>query len=150
VRSLLVFSAMPVERAYIYFFNDEDQPSLHASSGITRHFQPKPSFYALGHLQRVLGGFRFERIVTNEPGRLRVQEYRNDTDRTAWVVWSPTGEERHFTATLDGAPGKLLEVERMPLAAAGRPAHELATQKADGGVDVEVDESPLYLIFEKH
>lgn len=26
VRSLLVFSAMPVERAYIYFFNDEDQP----------------------------------------------------------------------------------------------------------------------------
>ena len=26
VRSLLVFSAMPVERAYIYFFNDEDKP----------------------------------------------------------------------------------------------------------------------------
>ena len=67
VRSLLVFSAMPVERAYVYFFNDEDQPSLHASSGITRHFQPKPSFHALAHLQRVLGDYRFQRIVTNQP-----------------------------------------------------------------------------------
>jgi len=41
VRSLLVFSAMPVERAYLYFFNDEDQPRFHASAGITRHYQPK-------------------------------------------------------------------------------------------------------------
>ena len=57
VRSLLVFSAMPLQRVYIYFFNDEDQAGLHASSGITRHFQAKPSFYALSHLQRVLGDY---------------------------------------------------------------------------------------------
>ncbi len=73
VRSLLVFSTMPVQRAYIYFFNDEDEPKLHASSGITRHFKPKPSYYALGHLQRVLGDYRFERILTNQPARIRVQ-----------------------------------------------------------------------------
>ncbi len=39
VRSLLVFSAMPVERAYLYFFNDENKASLHASSGLTRNFK---------------------------------------------------------------------------------------------------------------
>ena len=149
VRSLLVFSALPVERAYLYFFNDEDQPRLHASSGITRHFQPKPSFYALDHLQRVLGGFRFERVVTNDAGRLRVQEYRDEAGKIAWAVWSPTGKERHFTATLERTPGKLVAVERMPLAAEGHPVQAPAAQKADGGVEVEVDESPLYLIFEK-
>jgi hypothetical protein len=89
VRSLLVFSAMPVERAYIFFFNDEDQPRLHASAGITRRFEPKPSFYALTHLQRVLGEYRFQSVVTNEPGRLRVQEYRNDSKQIVWAVWSP-------------------------------------------------------------
>jgi hypothetical protein len=40
VRAFLVFAAMDVNRAYLYFFNDADEPSFHASSGITRNFQP--------------------------------------------------------------------------------------------------------------
>jgi hypothetical protein len=147
VRSLLVFSAMPVERAYIYFFNDEDQPSLHASAGITRHFQPKASYYALTHLQRVLGEYRFRNVVTNEPGRLRVQEYRNDSNKIIWAVWSPTGDRRGFSATLDGVPGKLVDAQHMPLTAnlSDRPS---AAQLSGLKVKVEVDESPLYLVFE--
>lgn len=145
VRSLLVFSAMPVERAYVYFFNDEDQPSLHASSGITRHFQPKPSFHALAHLQRVLGGHRFTRIVTDEPGRLRVQEYRSDSSGPVWVVWSPTGEGKSLAATLEHPPGKLLEAQRMPLAS-GATAVSIR-QDASGRIEVQVDESPVYLVF---
>jgi len=147
VRSLLVFSAMPVERAYIYFFNDEDQPRLHASAGITRHFQPKPSFYALTHLQRVLGEYRFQTVVTNEPGRLRVQEYRNDSKQVIWAVWSPTGDGRDFTITLDNVPGKLLAAQHMPLTA--NPSAPLTTtQVAPRQVRLQVDESPLYLVFE--
>jgi serine/threonine-protein kinase ATR len=148
VRSLLVFSAMPVERAYIYFFNDDDQPSVHASAGITRHFQPKPSFYALTHLQHVLGDYRFQRIVTNEAGRLRVQEYGNGSKRIIWTVWSPTGDGRSLTATLDNLPGRLVDAQHMPLTAdsAAPPA---VTQPNAGQVQVPVDESPLYLIFEK-
>jgi hypothetical protein len=144
-RSLLVFSAMPVERAYIYFFNDEDQPSMHGSSGITRHFQPKPSFYALAHLQAVLGGCRFARIVTNEPDRLRVQEYRNDSGGLVWAVWSPTGEGKSFTATLENTPGKLLYAQRMPLAPGATPVS--AKQDGAGRIEVPVDESPVYLVF---
>lgn len=147
VRSLLLFSAMPVERAYIYFFNDEDKPGLHASAGVTRYFQPKPSFHALAHLQRVLGEYRFQKIVTNEPGQLRVQEYRNDSKKTIWVAWSPTGAERSFTATLDQVPGKLVDAQRTPLTAepAVRPS---VAQDKPGQINVQVDESPLYLIFE--
>ncbi len=46
VRAFLVFAAMDVGRAYLYFFNDSDEPSFHAASGITRNFEPKPSFHA--------------------------------------------------------------------------------------------------------
>ena len=124
VRSLLVFSAMPVERAYIYFFNDEDQPRLHASAGITRHFQPKPSYYALTHLQRVLGEYRFQSVVTNEPGRLRVQEYRNDSKQIIWAVWSPTGDGRVSTPRSTASPGGWLTCSTCrspPILPSGQP-----------------------------
>ena len=147
VRSLLVFSAMPVERAYVFFFNDEDKPGVHASAGITRHFRPKPSFHALAHLQQVLGEYRFHSIVTNELG-LRVQEYRNDSRKIIWVVWSPTGAERNITVTLENVPGQLVGVQRMPLTAdsSDRPA---ITQTGRRLAKVSVDESPLYLTFDR-
>jgi len=148
VRSLLVFSAMPVERAYIYFFNDDDQPSVHASAGLTRHFQPKPAYYAVGHLHRVLGDYRFERIVTNEPGRVRVQEYANDANRIVWAVWSPTGSAQTTSMTLDKVPGKLVAAQAMPLSQADAKRPE-ATQGTDGSVKLQVTESPAYLVFEK-
>ena len=147
VRSLLVFSAMPIERAYVFFFNDEDQPRLHASAGITRNFQPKPSYHALTHLQRILGDYRFQRVVTNEPGRLRVQEYRNASRKTIWAIWSPTGDGRSFTTTLDRIPGRLVDTRHMPLIA-NPPAAAPASQVSPRQVKVQIDESPLYLIFE--
>jgi hypothetical protein len=147
VRSLLVFSATPVERAYIFFFNDEDQPSVHASAGITRHFQPKPSYYALTHLQRMLGDYRFQNVVTNSPGRLRVQEYRNDSKKIIWVVWSPTGDGSVFTTTLENVPGRLVDAQRMPLTAK-LSAGPNATPAGVRQVTVQVDESPAYLVFE--
>lgn len=148
VRSLLVFSAMPVERAYIYFFNDDDQPSLHASAGITRHFQPKPSYHALAHLQRMLGEYRFQSIVTNEPGRLRVQEYWNHSNKRVWVVWSPTGDGSTRTVTLDKVPGKLVDAQLMPLAVV-TPNRPSVAQDENGKITLHAAESPAYLVFEK-
>lgn len=150
VRSLLVFSAMPVERAYIYFFDDKDKPSLHASSGITRNFQPKPSFHALAHLQRTLGEYRFHRIVTNQTAKLRIHEYRhgNGSKKTSWAVWLPTGEGRRSTVTLEGAPGKLVDSQHMPFTAASLNSQRSAKQNSEGNIETEVSESPLYLFFE--
>lgn len=152
VRSLLVFASMPVGRAYIYFFNDRNIPSLHASAGITRNFEPKPSFHALAHLQRVLGDFRFHRIVTDVPGKLRVQEFEHgeNPDQLVWAVWSPTGERVTLRETLSRVPGRLVRAERMPLAA-NEPAlpEGGAVQRSDGSVEADVTESPLYLVFER-
>ncbi len=146
VRSLLVFSALPVERAYVYFFNDDDQPGLHASAGLTRHFKPKPSFHALAHLQRTLGDCRFQEIVTNQPGHLRIYQYRNSAGKIVWAVWSPTGEGKKFTTTLENLPGKLTDIQRMPLTG-DSPAPPSIPADTSGEFVAEVDENPLYLIF---
>ncbi len=145
VRSLLVFSGMPVERAYIYFFDDKDKPSFHASSGITRNFQPKPSFHALAHLQRVLGDYRFGRVVNNEPGALRIQEYLHGEDRKkfAWVAWSQTGNGTVLKTQLAERPGNLIKVEKMPLLA---KETEVGVRPVAG--ELEITESPTYLFFE--
>ena len=146
VRSLLIFSTMPVERAYIYFFNDNDTPQLHGSSGITRHFQPKPAYHALSHLQQMLGEYQFSRIVRDDPGKLRVQEYkhgRND-DLFVWVAWSPTGEGKTLNYSPVGYPGKITDIQRMPFAA-GDVKHETIPSP----LTVQVGESPTYLFFSR-
>lgn len=148
VRSLLVFSAMPVERAYIYFFNDEDKASLHASSGLTRNFQPKPSFHAVSHLQDTLGEYRFTRIVRNEVGKVRVQEYQHaSSNKKIWVVWSPTGDGKPVLVTLDKLPGKLVEATKMPLYEKNKEI-ALPREKSPGVIEMQVSGSPVYLGFE--
>lgn len=148
VRSLLIFSAMPVERAYIYFFNDEDKASLHASSGLTRNFRPKPSFHAVSHLQKTLGEYRFTRIVRNEAGKLRVQEYQHATsNKKIWAVWTPTGDGKPVTVTLDNLPGKLAGATLMPLIVPGA-AVSMPKVKSPGVVEVQASGSPVYLSFE--
>lgn len=150
VRSLLVFSAMPVERAYIYFFDDENKASVHASSGLTRNFKPKPSFFAVRHLQETLGDFRFRRAVTGDPGSLRVHEYLSDgpSRRVVWAVWSPDDKPGTRRVKLRDVPGRLLSSTRMPLADGDVPDGG-ARQTAAGEVEVDAGGSPVYLMLGK-
>ena len=148
IRSLLVFSAMPVERAYIYFFNDDDKPSLHASAGITRHFQRKPSFYALTHLQRALGDYHFTRLVTNVVGTIHIQEYAQEpaSGKRVWTVWAPTGGGEMVSHALGSFPGRVTRIERMPLSAEG--AQNVSLQQHGDIVTVPVNGSPVYVFME--
>ena len=59
VRSYLLFSEMGIDKAFVYFFNDADKPSFHACSGITRNFQPKPSYHSIAWMLRHLADYRF-------------------------------------------------------------------------------------------
>ena len=149
VRSLLVFSAMPVDRAYVYFFNDDDKASLHASSGLTRHFKPKPSFYAVSHLQKTLGDYRFVRIVTNQPGNLRVHEYQNGhhPNQVVWAVWSPSSGADPVSTQLVDVPGKLVSSTVMPLTES-LTSVGTARQLRPGKVEMTVSETPEYLRLE--
>jgi serine/threonine-protein kinase ATR len=146
VRSFLVFARMPVDKAYIYFFNDSDEAGFHASSGITRNFQPKPAYHAVAHLNKSLGEYRFAKTVTNKAGELQVDEYVHGSDakQRVWVSWLASGADKTQETTLTNVPGKVIKAERMPLAAGDEAAK--ATFRAKGGdVTVTVSESPTYL-----
>ncbi|MCW3051037.1 MAG: hypothetical protein JWN14_207, partial [Chthonomonadales bacterium] len=145
VRSFLVFSALDVDRAYIYYYDDEDAPTLHAASGLTRHFTPKPSFYAVSHLYETLGNYRFTRAIVQEAGSVYAYEYQSGTNSKdrIWAVWSPTGSNREAEVVLPTLRGKILRAEQMPLQAGkAKPA---TYRVQDGKVTLKVGEAPVYL-----
>ena len=145
VRSWLVFAALPVNRAYLYFFNDNDAPQLHGSSGLTRNFQPKPAFYSTAHLYRVLGDYRFSKALIERPGDAMLYEFThaNDARRRIWVAWSPTGSARTTALQMPPTNAVIEKCEQMPLCAGDPPALPFAP---DSG-KVAISESPLFLFL---
>lgn len=144
VRSLLMFSAMDVAKAFVFFFNDDDAPSLHAASGITRKFAPKPSFHALAQLQRAVGERRFHAKLLEAGERTYAYEYRAPGLESVIVVWSPTGRGRTAEARLSLGRRRVTRAERMAVRE-GKPEPLVVRQSADGVARVPVTESPTYL-----
>ena len=145
VRSFLLFSKYDVARAYIFFFDDKDEPQIHGSSGLTRQGRPKPAFHAVAHLKKTLGDYRFRRVVEEKPSHDFVYEYVHDDDSKLriWAIWSPTGTGKHERIELKTEGMTLLGAERTPLAA-GEARSERPTAGA-GMISVDCDESPLFL-----
>lgn len=149
VRSFLVFSAMELDRAYLYWFNDEDKPSIHAAAGLTRNYQPKPSYYAQSHLLKTLGDYRFARVVQSTPGDAYIYEFQHGKDKSQyiWAVWSATGSNRTTQVALKGLPGKIQKAEQMPLAPGAAPSVRI--ESGSPTPTVQVSESPLYVWVKK-
>ncbi len=149
VRSIFLFATFDVDRAYIYFFNDEDQPQLHGSSGLTRNFEPKPSFYAVAHLYRTLGDYRFSRIVHQQTGDACVYEFAHSTDPTkrVWAAWSPTGVQRQSKLKLPLNGWQWQKAEAMPLSKADATVPEVRVSGNE--LQLEISESPVYLFMSR-
>ncbi len=145
VRSTLVFMTLDVARAYIFYYDDNDEASVHASSGITRKFQPKPSYHALSHLQRTLGDFRLSRVRASKPGELYVYEFEQASQpaRKILAAWSPTGSGRTADVSIEVGGARVSRAERMPLEAGAVPAESVEVK--DGSARVKLTESPIYL-----
>lgn len=146
VRSYLMFADMDIDRAYLYWFNDSDEPTLHASSGITRNYQPKPSYYAMAHLLKTLGNYRFEKELvkqTNGAFAFDFQSGNNAGDHII-AVWMATRHGEPTPVTLPPLRGKVVKAERMPLSSAA-PNPTPFQVAADGSVTLKADGSPVYL-----
>ncbi|HEY4064307.1 MAG TPA: cellulase family glycosylhydrolase [Puia sp.] len=159
VRSFLLFVTRDIDRAYLYFYNDDDEPAVHGSSGLTRRFQPKMSFWAVRQLYETLGNYRFHRIVKNEDGKLFVYEFEqgDDTHKKIWVAWSPTGtptqekegyQPRTIKVTLDNMPGKPLLVTGMATADGPAPAAKWEPA-GDKAITLTIGESPTFIVMNK-
>ncbi|HCE42337.1 MAG TPA: hypothetical protein DET40_02170 [Lentisphaeria bacterium] len=149
VRSFLALSAIDIERAYLYFFNDGDSPSFHASSGITRNLEPKMSYWAMAHLYQSLGDYRLNATIEKDAKGAYVFEFVNGKDpkKLIWVAWSPTGSNLELQKDLK-LPGKLVKAERMPTAKDEKTAVTLAPDDK-GSARAQLTESPLYIWIEK-
>lgn len=152
-RSWLAFSGMDLDKAYMYFFDDKDVPSVHASSGLTRNGVPKPSFWATKHLQETLGDYRFDEKIVENPDDLYVYSFVNGEDSAdlVWAVWLPTGEDGETELTfeqilLENLPGTVLSAERMALTGNGA-THVSYSQIDDTSISLMVGESPIFLRF---
>jgi hypothetical protein len=152
VRSLLCFSELDVQRAYIYYYDDNNVPSVHASSGITRNFEPKSSFWALKHLYTTLGKYRFNKIVRQEKDLVYVYEYLHGTDPKSaiWVLWSPTGSNLKKTIIVSDLVGEIEDITLMPT-----NEHPLTETKWDyidkkkKAIKLEISESPTYILMNR-
>jgi hypothetical protein len=146
VRAWLMFAREGVDRAYLYFFNDDDTPQVHGSSGLTRNFVPKPSFHAATWLQRSLGDYAFNRAIREDSGDAWVYEFIHESDprKRVFAVWKPAAPAS--STSLSFGSGKIVKAERMPLKA-GEP-EPLELSLADGGAKVEAGESPVFVWVE--
>lgn len=158
VRSFLIFSAMDIDRAYLYFYDDKNQPHVHGAAGLTRNGTPKMSFHAVQQLYATLGDYRFNRAVEKTKA-LYLYEFKRDKDLNdlIWTAWSPTGNRtdgdpnyrgRASLVTLKNLPGKVQKVFAMQRAREPPPT---VTWKALGpsSLELTVSESPVYLFFKK-
>jgi serine/threonine-protein kinase ATR len=148
IRSYLIFSEMDMDRAYMYFYNDSDGASVHASSGLTRNGNPKQVYWAQCHLLDSLADYRFSQVIQKVAGNLYIYAYQHKSDPTdvIWVLWSPTGSGRTTMVTLTGLPGMPLLAERMPLTSGTPLLVDIETLGPDA-IRLEVAESPTYLHF---
>jgi hypothetical protein len=160
VRSFFVFAERDVQRAYIYFYDDNDSPSVHGCAGLTRKFAPKMSFWAVKQLHQMLGNYRFKRIVKKSPNDLFVYEFEpgDASKRVIWVAWSPTGARtnekegyapRGIKAVLSGLPS--LPIQVIGMATAENEAPQPGWEKAGpGAITLTIGESPTYIIMERN
>jgi len=98
IRASLLLSTKPVERAYIFWYNDEDSPSVHGASGITRHFEPKPAYWALVQLQELAGNFRYDKTIHSDGGKW-ILAFRSDDGKQLWVAWTTRRIESRLCAS---------------------------------------------------
>ncbi len=145
VRSFLCFSEMDVERAYLYYFNDKDQASVHAASGLTRNFEPKPSYWAVKQLYEILGDYRFHRVASKNSKTGYVYEYKPDNEASpwVWVLWSPTGSGKEAVCTLQGLEGK--KIKALSMATSSEEPQVLEIDETN--MWIKVEESPIYLLI---
>jgi hypothetical protein len=144
VRSYLLLARHGVDRAHLFFFNDDDQPQVHGSSGLTRKFRPKAAFHSVAWLLRSLGEYRFARVEREDADDCFAYEFAHATDarRRVWAVWKPTGEARATRLFHD--PLTLGKAERMPLSAAP-PETVPVKQEIEGYFAVEASVKPVLI-----
>jgi len=115
VRSYFLFAEMGIDKAFIFFFNDEDKPAFHACSGITRNYEPKPSYHAIAWMLKHLADYRFVRAIVKSEQDGYLFEFAPEKLDSPKILaaWHATREGVSLPLKLSGAV--ITRSEQMPL-----------------------------------
>ncbi len=144
-RGALELWRLGVERAYQFWFNDEDQPSMHGSSGLTRNYQPKPSFYALQVLMTELKDWKYQSDVVRKEGQVFAIKLSGPGAKSQrkWVAWVPTHEGAKSKVTLPLGAARNSRLTAVRLSHGLREAGpEKLTINSDGSVSLMLSGTP--------
>ncbi len=113
VRAFFIFARMGVEKAFVYYFNDSDEPKLHACSGLTRNFQPKPAYHAVAWMLKSLAAYRFSRVLRESKDDGCLYEFTPEKEGAPVIIAAlhPTKEPVEMNMERAGMT-VLLRVER--------------------------------------
>lgn len=147
VRSIFEFARLGVDRAYVFWFNDDDEPRMHGSSGLTRAYKPKPAYHAMAYLQRALGSFRYTKDVAREAGRLYAVEFADSRDPRArcWAVWVPSRSGEPIAARLSMPPGRIDRAEELPLKEGEPP--RVSWRASEGTLELRASGTPVFVFW---
>lgn len=134
---------MNIDKAFTYFFNDSDEARLHHASGITRNFQPKPSYHAIAWMLKSLEDYRYARTVRASLEEGYIYEFTPEKEGSPviWAVWHPTKND--FTTSVDTKGMTLQKAERMPFAKDASTAVEVPSE--EGKVTLTLSTDPTFL-----
>lgn len=144
VRSFLIFARMGVDKAFTYFFNDDDEPKLHAASGLTRRYQPKPAFHAVAWMLAALKDHRFAKahLESLEKGYLYELSPEKPDSPLIFAAWHPTQEDAIIS--LPAGTHAVEKIERMPLAAGVAESVAIPEIK-NGQLSLPAGQRPLFV-----
>jgi len=153
-RSFLALAAAGIDRAQMFMLRDVDteDPGKFNSSGLTGTTKdghpPKPAWFHLAAMRRVLEGTRFEAEIPSGRAEVRIYRFRpaGKTARYVDAIWCPTSEAKelvNFGYKVDAKTGTLLRLADGTV----ESRSSLLTLK-DGEVTLTVTESPAFLVFE--
>ncbi len=147
VRSFFLFAEMGVEKAFVYFFNDEDEARLHHSSGLTRNYVPKPAYHAVAWMLGEMADHRFSRVVRRSLEEGYVYEFTPEKEGqpVIWAVWHPTKEGTSLTLETGGRA--VLKTSRMPFTKEPAPAVE--ARQAGTTVTVPLSTAPTLIYLKQ-
>ncbi len=151
-RSYLALAAAGIDRAQMFMLRDVaiDDPGKFNSSGLTGTMKdghpPKPAWFHLAAMRKVLDGTRFEKEIPSGRDDVRIYRFRQFPAAFSYVdvLWCPTsegkvvGDFRHSVE--NGASVSLIQLR-------DDSQQENATKLAvgDGKVSLEVRECPVFL-----
>jgi hypothetical protein len=131
-----------VDKAFAYFFNDSDEPKLHAASGLTRNFQPKPAYHAVAWMLKNMADYRFSRVLLESADAGYAYEFTPEKPDVPKLIlaWHPVKAEATITIP---ANGSVESAERMPYAPGA--AERVEVKMEDGKLQIPAGERPVLL-----